>query len=32
MYTFQPNWNRNKISHIAPDMSQNVHEGLVWKI
>jgi hypothetical protein len=29
MSSFQPNFNRNKILLVAPDMSQTVYEGLI---
>jgi hypothetical protein len=29
MSSFQPNLNRNKISHVASYISQTIHEGLV---
>jgi hypothetical protein len=30
--TFQPNFNRCKISPVALDMSKTIHESLVWHI
>ena len=30
MYSFYHNFNRNKISPVALDMSQTVHEGIFW--
>jgi len=32
MSSFQPNFNCSKISSLAPDISQTVHESLVWYI
>jgi hypothetical protein len=32
MFTFYPNFNQSKISPVVVDMSQTVHEGLVWHI
>jgi hypothetical protein len=32
MSNFYPNFNRSKISPVALDISQTVHEGLVWYI
>ena len=32
MFTFYPNFNQSKISPVIVDMSQTVHEGLVWHI
>jgi len=32
MSSFYPNFNRNKIPPIALDMSQTVHESIVWHI
>jgi hypothetical protein len=32
MSSFYPNFNRSKIPLVALDMSQTVHEGVVWHI
>jgi hypothetical protein len=32
MFSFYPNFNRNKIPPVALDMSQTIHEGIVWYI
>jgi len=32
IYSFHPNLNQSKISHVVPDMSQTIHGGLVWQI
>jgi hypothetical protein len=32
MSCFHPNFNHITISPVAPDISQTVHEGLVWHI
>jgi len=32
MSSFYTNFNRSKIPSVALDMSQTVHEGLVWHI
>ena len=32
MFSFYPNFNRSKIPLITLDMSQTIHEGIVWHI
>ena len=32
MSNFYPNFNRSKISPVTLDISQTVHDGLVWHI